>query len=94
MKSEQLEAAEMLVRYSSLSNLPALKNSEIIINQIDWEKIEQSELSKQEWVLVEILRFILLRQSSARIADLLLLSDLDLHAVLLALNPKYFKEDL
>lgn len=94
MISEQLEAAEMLVRYSSLSELPALKNAEILINQVDWEKIEKSELSKQEWVLVEILRFILLKQSSARITDLLLLSDTDLHAVFLAINPKYVQENL
>lgn len=83
------EAAEILVRYSSLENLPALKTSEISINQIDWQKIDGSELSKQEATLIEVLRFILLDQTYIGLADLLCLNDVDLNAVLLALNSKY-----
>lgn len=94
MNTSQLEAAEILVRYSSLSELPALKKSEISINQVNWEEIEKSELTKQQWVLIEILRFILLKVSSARITDLLSLSDTDLHAVLLSISPKNFQADL
>lgn len=91
--TKKLEAAEILVRYSQLNNLPALQTSEISINQIDWESISASELTKQEYVLVEILRFILLDQSAASIKDLMSLNDVDLHAVLLALKTKYSKED-
>lgn len=94
MNTSQLEAAEILVRYSSLSELPALKKSEISINQVNWEEIEKSELTKQEWVLIEILRFLLLKESSARIVDLLSLSDNDLHAVLLSISPKNLQADL
>jgi hypothetical protein len=87
--SKKIEAAEILVRYSSLSNLKALQTSEIGINQIDWEKIGNSELTKQEEILVDVLRFILLDQSSADLMDLLALNDVDLHAVLLAINSKF-----
>jgi hypothetical protein len=66
-----------------------LESSEIGINQINWEKIGNSELTKQEEVLVDILRFILLDQSTASMMDLLTLNDVDLHAVLLAINSKY-----
>jgi len=86
---ESVEAAEVLVRYSSLNNLKALQTSEISINQIDWAHLEESELSKQESILVEVLRFLLLGQTGLGLASLLALNDLDLAAVLLALNTKY-----
>jgi hypothetical protein len=86
---ESVEAAEVLVRYSSLNNLKALQTSEISINQIDWAHLEKSELSKQESILVEVLRFLLLGQTGLGLASLLALDDLDLAAVLLALNTKY-----
>jgi hypothetical protein len=86
---ESVEAAEVLVRYSSLSNLKALQTSEISINQIDWAHLEASELTKQEEILVEVLRFLLLGQTGLGLASLLSLNDLDLKAVLLALNTKY-----
>jgi hypothetical protein len=86
---ESVEAAEVLVRYSSLNNLKALQTSEISINQIDWAHLEESELSKQEAILVEVLRFLLLGQTGLGLASLLALNDLDLAAVLLALNTKY-----
>lgn len=89
MSNRKMEAAEILVRYSSLSSLPALMSSEISINQIDWEKIGNSELTKQEEVLIDVLRFIVLDQSTASLMDLLALNDVDLHAVLLAINSKY-----
>lgn len=89
MSNKRVEAAEILVRYSSLNDLPALRSSEISINQIDWEKIGNSELSKQSEVLIDVLRFILLDQSTASLMDLLTLNDIDLHAVLLAINSKY-----
>ena len=87
--SQNIEAAEILVRYSSLENLPALSTSEISINQIDWEKIGSSVLTKQQEILIDVLRFILLDQSSADLMDLLALNDVDLHAVLLAINSKF-----
>ena len=87
--SNRLDAADILVNYSSLQNIQALKTSEVSINKIDWAKIETSVLSKQESILIEILRFILLDQTSASIVDLLTLNDYDLHAVLLSLNTKF-----
>lgn len=92
MSNKKVEAAEILVRYSSLHDLPALQSSEIAINQIDWERIGNSELTKQEEVLIDILRFILLDQSTASLMDLLTLNDVDLHAALLAINSKYNQE--
>ncbi len=86
---ESVEAAEILVRYSSLSNLKALNSSEIAINQIDWARLEDSELTKQESILIEVLRFLLLGQTGLGLSSLLSLNDLDLAAVLLALNTKY-----
>jgi hypothetical protein len=87
--SQNIEAAEILVRYSSLENLPALSTSEISINQIDWEKIGSSVLTKQQEILIDVLRFILLDQSTVNLIDLLALNDVDLHAVLLAINTKF-----
>jgi hypothetical protein len=87
-----LTAADMLVRYSSLSNLPALSTSEISINKIDWERLENAELTKQESILIEVLRFILLEQTGLSVSSLLALNDLDLRAVLLALNTKYVEK--
>jgi hypothetical protein len=86
---ESVEAAEILVRYSSLSNLKALNSSEIAINQIDWARLEDSELTKQESILIEVLRFILLGQTGLGLSALLSLNDLDLAAVLLALKTKH-----
>jgi hypothetical protein len=89
---ESVEAAEVLVRYSSLSNLRALNTSEISINQIDWKHLEESELTKQEEILIEVLRFLLLGQTGLGLNSLLSLNDVDLQAVLLALNTKYGKK--
>jgi hypothetical protein len=87
--NKQINAAEVLVRYSTLNTHPALSSSEIGIGQIDWAKISTTEMSRQEAILIEILRLVLIGQSSAHLSDLLLLNDLDLHAALLALNVRY-----
>ena len=89
---ESVEAAEILVRYSSLNNLKALQTSEIAINQIDWAYLESSELSKQESILIEVLRFLLLGQTGIGLSSLLSLNDDDLQAVLLAFNTRYGKK--
>jgi hypothetical protein len=89
---ESVEAAEVLVRYSSLNNLKALQTSEISINQIDWAYLESSELSKQESILIEVLRFLLLGQTGIGLSSLLSLNDDDLQAVLLAFNTRYGKK--
>jgi hypothetical protein len=87
--TDRLTAADMLVRYSSLNNLAVLNTSEISINKIDWARLETAELTKQESVLIEVLRFILLDQTGLSLTSLLALNDLDLKAVLLSLNTKY-----
>lgn len=87
--SKSIDAAEILVRYSSLNFHPALQNSEIGIGRISWETISTTEMTRQEATLVEILRLIMIGQSSANLSDLLILNDHDLQAVLLALNTRY-----
>lgn len=87
--NKTIDAAEILVRYSSLNKHPGLQNSEIGIGQINWVTISMTEMTRQEETLVEVLRLIMIGESTANLKDLLALSDLDLQAVLLALKSKY-----
>jgi len=95
---KRLHAAEMLIRHTFMNRHESFKTTDCEINQIDWERINDGEYTKQEWILVQVLKFLLDDYCEIELPDLLTLNDDDLQAVMLSLSERFkskeFQENL
>lgn len=65
---------------------PAMQSTDCEVSQIDWLTIDSHDWSLKEQVLIEVLRFVTTNQSNVQLDDLLSLTQLEQHAVLLSLT--------
>lgn len=93
MSDKKLHAAEMLIRHTFMKEHPSFFTTDCEINRIDWEMINDGEYTKQEWVLVQVLKFILDDYCEIELPDLLTLNDDDLQAVMLSLSERFKSKD-
>lgn len=89
MKLENCKAADLLIKMTSLNENPAFAGSEIEINSIDWETIQKGIFTKNEAILIEVFRFILLDSGHVYLNDLLELTPVERETVFLALELKF-----
>ena len=90
----KFHAAQMLIRHTFMNEHPAFNTTDCEVNQIDWEKILQSEYTKQQEILLEVLEFLIEGKSEMPISELLELNDDDLQAVMLSLSEKFKPKEL
>ena len=90
----KFHAAQMLIRHTFMNEHPAFNTTDCEVNQIDWEKILQSEYTKQQEILLEVLEFLIEGKSEMPISELLQLNDDDLQAVMLSLSEKFKPKEL
>lgn len=93
MKYENCKAADLLIKMTSLNEHPNFAGSDIEINQINWEHIQKGIYSKNEAILVEVFRFILLDSGHVYLNDLLELSPIERESVFLALELKFNRHE-
>jgi hypothetical protein len=89
MKDKKLHAAQILMRHTFMNAHEAFRTTDCEINQIDWDKILDAEYSKEEWILVQILEFLLEDTCELDLQDLLTLNEDDLQAVMLSLSERF-----
>ena len=98
MSDKKLHAAEMLIRHTFMKEHPAFFTTDCEINRIDWDMINDGEYTKQEFILVQVLKFLLNDYCEIELPDLLTLNDDDLQAVMLSLSERFknkeFQENL
>ena len=85
----KFHAAQMLIRHTFMNEHPAFNTTDCEVNQIDWEKINDGDYTKQEWILVQVLKFLLDDYCEIELPDLLALNDDDLQAVILSLSERF-----
>lgn len=90
----RLHAAQTLIRHTFMNYHSSFNTTDCEVNQIDWEKILKTEYTRQEEILVEILKFILEDNCTMSVGELLELNDDDLQAVMLALGEKFKSKPL
>ena len=90
----KFHAAQMLIRHTFMNEHPSFNTTDCEVNQIDWEKILQSEYTKQQEILLEVLEFLIEGKSEMPISELLELNDDDLQAVMLSLSEKFKPKEL
>ena len=89
MRDKKLHAAQILMRHTFMNSHEAFRTTDCEINQIDWDKILDAEYSKEEWILVQILEFLLEDTCELDLQDLLTLNENDLQAVMLSLGERF-----
>jgi hypothetical protein len=82
-------AAQILIRHTFMQDHDSFKTTDIEIGQIDWDRILDTEYSKEELILVNVLEFLLEDTGQIELSDLLELSLDDMQVVLLALNARF-----
>jgi hypothetical protein len=89
MKDKKIHSAQMLIRHTFMNTHDAFKTTDCEIGQIDWDRILSAEYTKEEFILVSVLEFLLEGDSELQIKDLLELNENDQQAVILALNERF-----
>lgn len=85
MNHIQTQATHLFLKYTGLENHEALNSSNIDLGQIDFEQIAQAEVTEREYILFEIVRFLVTGESVMLLQDINKLSKTDLSAFIYAL---------
>lgn len=82
-------AGALLARYTFLREHPALQHADLELGKIDWHYIDAQEWNQSQLILIEILKFLITNTGNVQLEDINYLSDVERHAVLMALADKY-----
>jgi hypothetical protein len=90
---ENCKAADLLIKMTVLNTHDAFSSSEVSINIVDWEAIQKGIYTKNESILVEVFRFILLDNGHVYLNDLMELTPIERESVFLALELKFRRHE-
>jgi hypothetical protein len=82
-------SAQILIRHTFMNTHDAFKTTDCEIGQIDWDTILQAEYTREEFILVNVLEFLLENDTDLQLTELLQLNEDDRQAVILALNERF-----
>jgi hypothetical protein len=94
MNRKKLKSAEVLIKYSWMSDHQGFKTTDCEMGVIDWALIERTNWTFHQAILVEVLKFLVLEESNVSLDDLMALYPYDRQAVLTALNVKFAVTEL
>jgi hypothetical protein len=89
MSDKKRHAAQMLIRHTFMNTHEAFRTTDCEIGQIDWDKILDGDYTREQFILVSVLEFLLEGDSDLLIKELLELNEDDRQAVILALNERF-----
>ena len=92
MKNNQ--AGALLARYTFLREHPSLQHCDFELGKVDWAYIDAQEWNQPQLILIEILRFLMTNTGNVQVEDINYLSDVERHAVVMALSEKYSTTEL
>lgn len=82
-------AATLLARFTFLRDHPDMQGCDYELGRVPWDYIDSREWTPSQLILIEVLRFIMTGNANVQLEDLNYLTEVERHAVVLALNEKY-----
>ena len=82
-------SSALLSRYTFLRDHPHLVHADFELGKINWEYIDAQEWSPTQLIIIEVLRFLVTGSANVQLEDLNYLTEVERHAVVMALNERY-----
>jgi hypothetical protein len=82
-------SSALLARYTFLRDHPHLVHADFELGKINWEYIDAQEWSPTQLIIIEVLRFLVTGSANVQLEDLNYLTEVERHAVVMALNERY-----
>ena len=89
MTDTKIRAAESFMRYTKLDESPVFANFGISVGRTDWEVLNHPTITTREWLLGELLKFIVTGSTELDFDVLNQISEHDRGAFIWALAYKY-----
>ena len=82
-------SSALLARYTFLRDHPHLVHADFELGKINCEDIDAQEWSPTQLIIIEVLRFLVTGSANVQLEDLNYLTEVERHAVVMALNERY-----
>ena len=92
--NKNAKSAESLIRYTWMRSHPSFATTDCGIGVVDWEKINSTQWTFHQQILIEVLKFLTVEESNVCLDDLLVLKPEERQAVILCLNEKFALTEL
>jgi hypothetical protein len=94
MMNKNAKSAESLIRYTWMRSHPSFATTDCGIGVVDWKKINSTQWTFHQQILIEVLKFLTVEESNVCLDDLLVLKPEERQAVILCLNEKFALTEL
>jgi hypothetical protein len=94
MMNKNAKSAESLIRYTWMRSHASFATTDCGIGVVDWEKINSTQWTFHQQILIEVLKFLTVEESNVCLDDLLVLKPEERQAVILCLNEKFALTEL
>lgn len=82
-------SSALLARYTFIGEHPHFAHCDFELGKINWEYIDAQEWSPTQLIIIEVLRFLVTGSANVQLEDLNYLTEVERHAVVMALNERY-----
>jgi hypothetical protein len=92
--NKNAKSAESLIRFTWMRSHPSFATTDCGIGVVDWEKINSTQWTFHQQILIEVLKFLTVEESNVCLDDLLVLKPEERQTVILCLNEKFALSEL
>jgi hypothetical protein len=92
--NKNAKSAESLIRFTWMRSHPSFSTTDCEIGVVDWNKINSTQWTFHQQILIEVLKFLTVEESNVCLDDLLVLKPEERQTVILCLNEKFALTEL
>jgi hypothetical protein len=92
--NKNAKSAESLIRFTWMRSHPSFATTDCGIGVVDWDKINSTQWTFHQQILIEVLKFLTVEESNVCLDDLLVLKPEERQTVILCLNEKFALSEL
>jgi hypothetical protein len=92
--NKNAKSAESLIRFTWMRSHPSFATTDCGIGVVDWDKINSTQWTFHQQILIEVLKFLTVEESNVSLDDLLVLKPEERQTVILCLNEKFSLTEL
>lgn len=89
MINKNAKSAESLIKFTWMRTHPSFATTDCTIGVIDWEKINSTQWTFHQHILLEVFKFLTIEESNVALDDLLVLKPEERLAVIMCINEKF-----
>jgi hypothetical protein len=87
--NKNAKSAESLIKFTWMRTHPSFATTDCGIGVVDWERINSTQWTFHQHILVEVFKFLTIEESNVSLDDLLVLKPEERQAVIMCLNEKF-----